>query len=330
MEFLSLEASDYESALRQARSEHGNAVRIHTRKDFTKGSLLAKQKRCAITYYLVKERALTPEPEPVEVKVFNAEAYLANLLTSNDIPLSFHEQVFAGKIEHSQTEIEVQLLQSLFEGIQFEDEIGSKFAIFVGAAGVGKTTTLVKTALYLRAQKGKKVALLSFDTQRTGSVEQIRQFAREFALPLYEASDESALAGLLASLKGFDHILVDTSGRSAKDEELKAFLDGMLAVLPFQGCSTYLVVSASHKESDLLAQQQLFAKQRVKAIICTKLDETNGIGNLLSFVQKSDVPLLFLADGQTIPQDFHPASAAYLMTRLQGFSLDLLQFFPSL
>lgn len=330
MEFLNLEASDYESALRQARSEHGNAVRIHTRKDFSKRSFLTKQKRCAITYYLVEEKAPISEAEPPRIEGFNAEAYLADLLTTNDIPLSFQQQLFAVKAEHSQAEIEVQLLQYLFEGVQFEDGISSKFAIFVGAAGVGKTTTLVKTALYLRARKGKKVALLSFDTHRIGSVEQIRQFAREFALPLYEASDESALVGLLPSFEDFDHILVDTSGRSAKDEELKTFLNGMLTVLPSQECSIYLVVGASFKESDLLTQQQLFASHRIQAIICTKLDETRGIGNLLSFVKQSDLPLLCLTDGQAIPEDFHPASAAYLMTRLQGFSLDLLQFFPSI
>lgn len=334
MEFLTLEASDYESALRQARSQYGNAVRIHTRKDFSKGSVFAKQKRCVITFYLVEAKQQPPQNESASPVVFDAESYLSMLLFSNDVPPSLHQaakqQLLAGNVERNQTEIEVELLQFLFEGVQFEDEITTKFAILLGSAGIGKTTTLIKTALYLTSQKGKKVALLSLDTQRSGSLGQIRQFAQEFSLPLYESASADDLARLLDDFAAYDHILVDTCGISAKDEQMKVFLTDMLSVLPSPMCSSYLVVSASCKGSDLLAQQDMFASHQLKAIICTKLDETKGIGTLLGFAQQSGLPLLSLTDGQAIPEDFHAASASYLMNRLQGFSLDLAQFFPSL
>ncbi|MDD3455998.1 MAG: hypothetical protein PHF04_03585, partial [Sphaerochaeta sp.] len=90
-----------------------------------------------------------------------------------------------------------------------------------------------------------------------------------------------------------------------------------------------LVLSATFKESDLAAQLQIFSPLRIRAGICTKLDETRGIGTLLGFTRKSNLPLLFLSDGQTIPDDLHIASASHLMKCLQGFSLDVTQFFPS-
>ena len=331
LEFFDLEASDYESALRQARSTYGNAVRIHTRKDFTKGTTLSKQKRCRITFYLVDQKPRAVEQESEPAPAFDAEACLQKLLASNDVPPALHasarEQVLLSKAGHTQAEVEVGLLQYLFEGVQFEDEIAARFAVFVGAAGVGKTTTLIKTALYLRARKARKVALLTLDTNRIGSLGQIRQFAREFALPLFEAPSFKALAGLLPELDAYDHVLVDTCAFSAKDEEQKMRQNALLAMIHEQ--STFLVVSATSKESDLSAQLQYFSDQRMKAVICTKLDETSGIGNLLGFARKSALPLLFLADGRTIPDDFHIASASYLMTHLKGFSLDLSQFFPA-
>ncbi len=335
MEFLSLEASDYESALRQARSEYGNAVRIHTRKDFTKASMLSKQKRCKITFYLVESKppVSVVEEDPGRIEVFDADAYMQELLVSNDVPSSLHAEakqlLVADKGEHSRAEVEIALLQYLFDGMQFEEEISSRYAVFVGAAGVGKTTISIKTALHLRSQKAKRVALLSLDTNRVGSLGHIRQLSREFALPLFEASHEKALSELLPSLESFDHVLVDTCSFSAKYEEMKPIQDAMLALLGEKECSTYLVLSATFKESDLAAQLQIFSPLHIRAGICTKLDETRGIGTLLGFTRKSNLPLLFLSDGQTIPDDLHIASASHLMKCLQGFSLDVTQFFPS-
>jgi len=333
LEFLDLEASDYESALRQARSTYGNAVRIHTRKDFTKGTTLSKHKRCRITFYLVDQKPLPVEQQSEKAAAFDAEACLQELLASNDVPHALHasarDRVLVGKAGYTQTEVEVGLLQYLFEGVQFEDEIVARFAVFVGAAGVGKTTSLIKTALYLRARKARKVALLTLDANRIGSLGQIRQFTREFALPLFEASSFKALAALMPELDAYDHVLVDTCAFSAKDGEQKKLQDALLAILCAQECSTYLVVGAPSKESDLSAQLQHFSDHRLKAVICTKLDETSGIGNLLAFARQSALPLLFLTDGRTIPDDFTIASASYLMTHLKGFSLDLSQFFPA-
>lgn len=63
----------------------------------------------------------------------------------------------------------------------------------------------------------------------------------------------------------------------------------------------------------------------------TKLDETQGIGNILLFAKEAGLPLSFLADGQDVPEDFHRADASVLVPpRLRGFSLELDQFFPSL
>ncbi len=333
MEFLQLEASDYESALKQARSEYGNAVRIHTRKDYSKGSLLSKQKRCRITYYLVQTKPQVVEPPSEAEEVFDAEACLDELLSCNDVPLSLHarakQQLFKDKPNPSRAEIEIQVLQLLFEGVQFEDEIPNRYAVFVGAAGVGKTTALVKTAIFLRAQKGRKVALLSLDTHRVGSLAQIRQIARGYALPLFEASGEKALQSQLAELASFDHVLVDTCTFGPKDAEKKQAQDDLLDLVHHMPCSTYLVVSASFKERDLLDQQQRFSSHPLQATICTKLDETSGIGNLLGFVRRSNLPLLFLSDGQSLSEEYQMASASSLMTQLKGFNLDLAQFFPN-
>ena len=168
MEFLDLEASDYESALRQARSTYGNAVRIHTRKDFTKGTTLSKHKRCRITFYLVDQKPLPVEQQSEKAAAFDAEACLQELLASNDVPHALHasarDRVLVGKAGHTQTEVEVGLLQYLFEGVQFEDEIVARFAVFVGAAEWEDHSLIRQPSS--AGSESKKSRLADLDTNR--------------------------------------------------------------------------------------------------------------------------------------------------------------------
>jgi flagellar biosynthesis protein FlhF len=330
VEFLTLVSTDYESALRQARTEYGKGVRVHTRKDFHTNSVFRKKSCCEITFYLVGEK--TPQ-EVAPPKVFDSNRYLSQLLDQNDVPKEYLQRIldgFHGEEHPGKAEVEIFLLQQLFSSLQWENRLPGKFMVLVGPAGVGKTTSLVKTAIHLRAQEGKKVALLSFDVHRIGALEQIRQFAASFSLPLYEAGEVAQLRALLPDLEAYDHVLVDTSGRSVKDEDLRQRLDDLLSELPHQQVFTLLAVSASLKFSDLVNQYRLFGEERARALVVTKLDETQSIGNVLAFAQHTQLPLLYVTDGQAIPEDFHSAEASDLMQRLNGLSLDVSQFFPVL
>ncbi|HKL58336.1 MAG TPA: hypothetical protein VJ863_00430, partial [Sphaerochaeta sp.] len=55
MEFITLDAQDYETALTEARTTYGTSVRVHTRNDYQTKKGLKKESRCTITFYLVKE-----------------------------------------------------------------------------------------------------------------------------------------------------------------------------------------------------------------------------------------------------------------------------------
>ncbi|MGH0053567.1 MAG: hypothetical protein ACQ5SW_09290, partial [Sphaerochaetaceae bacterium] len=85
MEFLTLEAEDYEHALKEARIQWGSAVRVHTRKDFQVKKGLRSEKRCRITFYLIEEQKPS-EATTEDTPVFNAQEHLAYLLEQNEIP----------------------------------------------------------------------------------------------------------------------------------------------------------------------------------------------------------------------------------------------------
>ncbi len=331
MEFLTLESTDYESALKQARREYGNTVRVHTRKDFSKGSALSRKQACRITFYLVAEPPIEPmaEDEAVpEQESYDAFAYLQSLLLANDLSPSLADE-FALASGSEKAEVEILLVRRLFEDLVFSGEVNQKFLVLMGLAGVGKTTSLVKAALHMRSRQGRKVAVLSFDVHRIGAVQQVRELCKNFSLPLFEADSVQTAQHLMSSLAEFDHVFVDTSGSSNKDEFLREDLRSLLTILPSEQTSRILTVSASAKVGDLLSQYEEFGSHALDAVIVTKLDETTTIGNILTFLDKSRLALLYMADGQEIPEDFAQAEASVLLPRLKLFSLDASHFFPS-
>jgi len=333
LEFLTFEAADYDSALKEVRAKYGTALRVQTRKDFQVKNGVRKEKRCRITFYLVDTQKIEEPVIIAEEKSFDPASHLNYLLLENAVPLQRMEQaqktLLQSEGEIDKSELEIEFMQYLLEGVQFEDSVHAKYVVFVGPAGVGKTTSLVKLAINLRAKESKKVALLSLDANRPGAMEQIKSFAKEYALPLFLASDEQSLSSVLPDLEGYDHILVDTSGRSSKDVELEESVSDIFKVLEGGSCEYILVISASSKFGDLFNHLKLFNEYKIEKLLATKLDETEELGSLLLFAKETMLPLAFLADGQAIPDDFHTAGASFLIPRLKGFSLDLTQLFPS-
>jgi len=58
--------------------------------------------------------------------------------------------------------------------------------VFIGVNGVGKSTSLAKTAYYLQTKGNLKVMIAGCDNFRAGAIEQLQTHARCLNIPLYE------------------------------------------------------------------------------------------------------------------------------------------------
>jgi flagellar biosynthesis protein FlhF len=110
--------------------------------------------------------------------------------------------------------------------------------------------------------------------------------------------------------------LLDTAGRSPKDEvriqELKAFLSEAHAD------EVHLVLSSVAAARTLEQTAERFAAAGVTSLILTKLDEANGLGNVLPLVRSSGLPVSYLTDGQNVPDDIQTADARRLAQMILG------------
>jgi flagellar biosynthesis protein FlhF len=191
-----------------------------------------------------------------------------------------------------------------------------RLVALVGPTGVGKTTTIAKLAANYRLREKRRVGLITVDTYRIAAVEQLRTYADIIDLPMKVVSTPREMREALLSMSDLDLVLLDTAGRSPKDEvkiqELRAFLSEARAD------EVHLVLSSVTGANTLQSTAQRFAAAGTTHILLTKLDEASGLGNLLPLLRTSGLPLSYLTNGQNVPDDIEAAEPRGLARMILG------------
>ena len=191
-----------------------------------------------------------------------------------------------------------------------------KIAAFVGPTGVGKTTTVAKLAALYALGKKRKVALVTIDTYRIAAVEQLKVYSKIMGLPFANVSSPKEFSKALAQFTDRDLILVDTAGRSQRDqsqiEELKDFLRQSFPI------EVHLAMSITHKEDNLSDIGNQFGILPTDRIIFTKLDESYTYGSMVNQLLRIKKPLSFLTTGQKVPEDIEIATKERVISLILG------------
>lgn len=192
----------------------------------------------------------------------------------------------------------------------------TKIAALVGSTGVGKTTTLAKLAALYTLDKKRKVALVTIDTYRIAAVEQLKVYAKIMGLSFKTVSSPEEFNQVLVQFADKDLVLVDTAGRSQRDQfqvkELKSFLRQSFPI------EVYLVMSITHKEDTLSAIGNQFGLLPIDRIIFTKLDESYTYGSMVNQLFKIKKPLSYLTTGQKVPEDIEIATKERIIPLILG------------
>ena len=206
-------------------------------------------------------------------------------------------------------------------------ENGGRVA-FIGATGVGKTTTLAKLAVRWVLRHGPRdLALVGSDTVRIGAQDQIQSLGQLLGVPVYTPDTFESLPTLLSRL-GDRHrlILIDTPGSSLRDAQLASRL-GVLSNCASQ-METALVLGASTQAGALEETVKRFAPANPACCVLTKLDEAASLGGALSTLIRARLPVSYLSEGQRVPEDLRPArslelvSAAVRLAKASGAAAD--------
>ncbi len=209
------------------------------------------------------------------------------------------------------TEVARLLANDLSVSGPIEASTGSgRVVALVGPTGVGKTTTIAKLAANFRLRENKRVGLITVDTYRIAAVEQLRTYADIIDLPMEVVSTPREMREAVARMRDFDVVLMDTAGRSPRDEVRIQELRSMLAEA--EPDEVHLVLSATSGARSLTSTAERFATVGTTAVLVTKIDEATGLGNLLTLARSSHLPFSYLTDGQNVPDDIQIAESAML------------------
>lgn len=197
---------------------------------------------------------------------------------------------------------------------------------FVGATGVGKTTTLAKIAVRWVLRHGPRdIALVAADPVRIGAQDQLRSLAQLLGVPVYTPEKFEQLPALLSGLSE-RLILIDTPGASVRDTQLA----GRMAVLSNSASKleTALVLAASTQAGAIEEAVRNFAPANPSCCVLTKLDEAASLGGVLSALIRARLPVSYMSEGQRVPEDLRPAralelvSAAVRLAKARGAAAD--------
>jgi flagellar biosynthesis protein FlhF len=263
-------------------------------------------------------RTRGPGPHDLPESLFRVFTELIDVDLGEDLARELVERV---RTEASSGELSdpVMLKARIARLIEGEIHVAGPIAVtpgrrrlvaLVGPTGVGKTTTIAKLAAVYRLREKRNVGLITVDTYRIAAVEQLRTYADIIDLPMQVVSTPREMREAAGRMDGLDLILLDTAGRSPRDEikiqELRSFLTEAAAD------EVCLVLSSVAGAKTLKQVVERFATVGTTSLILTKLDESTGLGHLLPVLRDSRLPLSYLTNGQNVPDDIEVADPARL------------------
>jgi len=210
---------------------------------------------------------------------------------------------------------------------------GGTFAL-VGPTGAGKTTTAAKLAAGCVVRHGAdSLGLISADHYRIGAQDQLRIYGRILGVAVNAVHDAESLRSALQSLAGKRLILIDSIGVGQRDPRVAE----QTALFEEPGISRLLLVSAASQAETIEEVVQAYGATRLFGCILTKTDEAVSLGGALDCAIRHRLRVSHVTNGQRVPEDIHPANAAYLVHRalnaarapvfrMQDDEIDLLAF----
>jgi signal recognition particle subunit SRP54 len=184
--------------------------------------------------------------------------------------------------------------------------------MIVGLQGAGKTTSLAKLALWLKASRKRHPLIASTDVYRPAAMEQLRVLGRQIDVPVVDSREdqdpiEIATRTLArAESGGHDAVLVDTAGRLQIDDELMDELQRLKAAL--NPHHIVFVADAMTGQEAANVAAGFHERLKVSGVILTKLDSDARGGAALSVSSVTGAPILFAATGEKLDafEVFHP------------------------
>ena len=282
-----------------------------------------------------EEKSIKEDVMPARISETNANFKSLKLIYNKLLDNEVHEKYANAIINDIESSLKKEstldsILASVYQKIVLklgepaiiEDNERKKVVFFIGPTGVGKTTTIAKLASDFKLNRNKRVAMITADTYRIAAVEQLNTYANILDVPVNVVYTPSEIIEKIEEFMSNDMILVDTAGRSHRNEAQRDEIIEMINLVKNSGMNVdveiFLVLSVTTKYKDLVAIANAYKPLENIKLLFTKADETHALGNILNMKWYTDAPLSYSTYGQNVPDDIEKLDVQKLAKHLLG------------
>ncbi len=174
----------------------------------------------------------------------------------------------------------------------------SKYQVFIGDAGVGKTTNIFKLAIWYKCKYNSKVLVINLDNYKVESNFQTKKLAELLEIEVENLTLEE-VKEIEPVLSKYKYVLFDTP--SLGKRLLISDLENLIIQMPF--LRFRWVVRAVDHYQHILNQWNLLKRFPVEGILLSFVDKIfNGLP-LFWILDNSLPPITFISNGERIPED---------------------------
>lgn len=181
-----------------------------------------------------------------------------------------------------------------------------------GPTGAGKTTTIAKLATrFLREHDARELAIICADNARIGAHEQLQTFGKLLGVKVTRLRRPAELKNTLRFLGKKKLVLIDCAGLTQADLRDPNSLTGMDSGI--DELRHYLVLPATLQRATMDRVVSALRPVILGGVILTKTDDVMQLGDAISCLIRQGVPLAFVSNGQSIPNNLSRADARELV-----------------
>lgn len=205
----------------------------------------------------------------------------------------------------------------------FNNNIGLSTILFLGLQGVGKTTSLIKLANFIKCKNNKSVLVVSCDVYRPAALEQLSILSSKVNINCFSdyALTDTPLnivekATKYARLNKYDFLIIDSAGRSHIDNDM---MKELIDISNFSNPDfSFLVVDGMVGQDGIKSADIFCSNVKVSGFFLTKMDGDAKGGVLLSLSFLTKKPIYFIGIGEKVDDItyFYPDR---IVSRILGF-----------
>jgi len=192
-----------------------------------------------------------------------------------------------------------------------------KYLMFVGAAGSGKSTLIMKLISNSRFFKTDHTAIISVIPKESNYYTILEPFSNDHKIPFFKVSSGREVTGLQEELEQYDHVLIDTpSIHLHQKNSFRQFWEIRQILASLTPMEIHYVVNASHGQHYFEGASASHHPLQPDFLAISNLDQVSKWGGIIPFLQEMNCGTRYISNGPSIPESVETFKAENFAKRV--------------